>query len=153
MMSLAFPAGRSLCFTRDLEKVAPRLGVPLEDKRFCVGPDTKLALWYGRRTQIDVNRGPYHSAEAALAAAAHKEIAYSKHFGQPPPPLRRERRPSYKFHKPPSAGVNVEIVLEEVDVVGHNRLVLGNEAPETCGEGFRSLAEAEGQACSKLRKL
>ena len=63
MMSLSFPAGGSLYFTKDLEdlKVAGknRLGVPLEeDKRFSVGPDTKLALWYGRRTKLDVSRGP-----------------------------------------------------------------------------------------------
>lgn len=58
MISLPFPAGGSLYFTEDLEKVAKGLGVPLEDKRFCVGPDTKLALWFGRRAELDVNRGP-----------------------------------------------------------------------------------------------
>jgi len=58
MMSLPFPAGGSLYFTKDLEKVAKGLGVPLEDKRFCVGPDTMLALWYGRRAQLDINRRP-----------------------------------------------------------------------------------------------
>jgi len=42
MMSIAFPAGGSLYFTKDLEKVAGRPGIPLEDKRFCVGPDTRL---------------------------------------------------------------------------------------------------------------
>ncbi|KAF7288594.1 APH domain-containing protein [Mycena indigotica] len=99
MMSQPFPAGGSLYFTEDLEKVAPGMGVPLEDKRFCVGPDTKLAYWYGRRAGLDVNRGPYNSAEAALAAAAQKEIAYLKRFGQPLLPLRRERRPSYKYQQ------------------------------------------------------
>lgn len=126
MMSLSFPAGGSLYFTRDLEKVSPGLGIQLEDKRFCVGPDTKLALWYGRRTQLDVNRGPCisisvsslirprtklaiidHSAEEALAAVAHKEIAYLKRFGQPLLPLRRERRPSYKF-EPQSPSGHIE---------------------------------------------
>ncbi|KAF4566301.1 hypothetical protein EYR36_011718 [Pleurotus pulmonarius] len=107
MMSLSFPAGGSLYFTRDLEKVAPGLGIPLEDKRFCVGPDTKLALWYGRRTQLDVNRGPYHNAEEVLAAAGQKEIAYLKQFGQPLLPLRRERRPSYKL-QPQSPSDHVE---------------------------------------------
>ncbi|KAG6856869.1 hypothetical protein H0H87_012686 [Tephrocybe sp. NHM501043] len=97
MMSQAFPANGSLYFTKDLEKVASVLGVPLEDKRFCVGPDTTLALWYGRRTGLDVNRGPYHSAKAALAAATHKEIAYLKQVGQALLPLQRERRPSYKY--------------------------------------------------------
>ena len=58
MMSLPFPAGGSLYFTKDLDKVTPGLGVPLKDTRFCVGPDTKLALWYGRRTELDVYRGP-----------------------------------------------------------------------------------------------
>jgi hypothetical protein len=59
MMSLSFPAGGSLYFTKDLEKVAPGLGIPLDDdKRFCVGPDVRLPLWYGRRAKLDVNRGP-----------------------------------------------------------------------------------------------
>lgn len=66
MMSQPFPAGGSLYFTKDLEKVAPGLGVPLEDKRFCVGPDTKLALWYGRRAGLDVNRGPCMPLSAYL---------------------------------------------------------------------------------------
>jgi hypothetical protein len=37
------------------------------------------------------------NVEAALAAAGHKETAYLKQFGQPLLPLRRERRPSYKY--------------------------------------------------------
>ena len=65
MMSLRFPAGGSLYFTKDLEKVAPGLGVPLEDSRFCVGPDTKLALSYGRRAGLNVHRGPCMSLSAS----------------------------------------------------------------------------------------
>ncbi|KAF9493683.1 hypothetical protein BDN71DRAFT_1067027 [Pleurotus eryngii] len=114
MMSLSFPAGGSLYFTRDLEKISPGLGIQLEDKRFCVGPDTKLALWYGR-TQLGVNRGPYHSAEEALAAAAHKEIAYLKRFGQPLLPLRRERRPSYKF-EPQSPSDHIENLEQYLNI-------------------------------------
>lgn len=41
MMSLPFPAGGSLYFTKDLEKVAPGLGITLDNERFCVGPDTR----------------------------------------------------------------------------------------------------------------
>ena len=44
MMSLSFPAGRSLYFSKDLDKIATRLGVPLDNKRFCIGPDTRLSL-------------------------------------------------------------------------------------------------------------
>jgi len=64
MMSIAFPAGGSLYYTEDLENAAgsafwsPRPGITLEDKRFCVGPDTSLHLWYGRRSQLDLDRMP-----------------------------------------------------------------------------------------------
>ena len=58
MMSIAFPAGGSLYYAKDLDKVAGRPGIPLEDKRFCVGPDTSLHLWFGRRSQLDLDRGP-----------------------------------------------------------------------------------------------
>ena len=57
IMSITFPAGRSLYCTEDLEMVAS-LGTPLEDKRFFVRPDTRIALWYGRRSQLDIDRGP-----------------------------------------------------------------------------------------------
>ncbi|KAI0631483.1 kinase-like domain-containing protein [Trametes polyzona] len=110
MMALPFPAGGNLYFTKDLEKVAPGLGVPLEDRRFCVGPDTTLALWYGRRAELDdVDRGPYQSVEAALVAGAHKEIAYLKQFGRPILPIRRERRPAYKF-QPQLPSTHVELL-------------------------------------------
>ena len=58
MMSIPFPAGGSLYYTNDLEKVALRTGIPLKDERFCVGPDARLHMWYGRRSQLDVDRGP-----------------------------------------------------------------------------------------------
>jgi aminoglycoside phosphotransferase (APT) family kinase protein len=48
MMSLSFPAGGSLYFTKDLEKVAMGLGMPL-DERFSLGPDTRLPLWFGEK--------------------------------------------------------------------------------------------------------
>ena len=126
MMSLSFPAGGSLYYTQDLEKVARGLGVPLEDERFCVGPDTRLPLWYGRRSQLDVDRGPCtslfalyiyitplnqpttidESAEAALVAAARKELAFLAQFGKPLLPFRRERRDGYQYQEQsPSAHI------------------------------------------------
>lgn len=57
MMSMSFPAGGSLYYAQDLEKRGQG-GIPLEDKPFCVGLDTRLPLWYGRRSQLDVDRGP-----------------------------------------------------------------------------------------------
>lgn len=58
MMSISFPAGGSLYYTHDLEKMTGKMAIPLEDERFCIGPDTRLHMWYGRRSQLDVNRGP-----------------------------------------------------------------------------------------------
>ena len=58
MMSISFPAGGSLYYAHDLEKVAGRAAIPLKDERFCVGPDTRMSMWYGRRSQLDVDRGP-----------------------------------------------------------------------------------------------
>ncbi|KAG9019460.1 hypothetical protein FRB90_001934 [Tulasnella sp. 427] len=99
MMSLVFPAGGSLYYAQDLEKVGVRPGIPLEDERLCVGPDTRLPLWFGRRSQLDVDRGPYESAEAALIKGAHKELAYLKQFGQPLLPFQRLRREAYKYQE------------------------------------------------------
>ncbi|KAI0087490.1 kinase-like domain-containing protein [Irpex rosettiformis] len=99
MMSIPFPAGGSLYYTDDLEKVVGRTstGVALNDERFCIGPDVRLHMWFGRRSQLDVNRGPYKSAEAALVAAARKELAYLERFGRPLQPFQRERREYYEF--------------------------------------------------------
>lgn len=58
MMSIPFPAGGSLYYVDDLEKVTGRKGIPLEDGRFCVGPDARLHMWYGRRSYLNVDRGP-----------------------------------------------------------------------------------------------
>ncbi|KAJ3849273.1 hypothetical protein EV368DRAFT_67568 [Lentinula lateritia] len=84
MMSIHFPAGRSLYYTEDLEKMTGRRGILLNDERFCVGVDA--------RSLID------ESAEAALEAVARKEIAYLTQFGRPLLPFQRERRESYE-HK------------------------------------------------------
>ena len=55
-MLIAFPAGGSLYYAKDLEKVAGRPVTPLEDERFCVGPDTRLLLWFGRRSHVTARR-------------------------------------------------------------------------------------------------
>lgn len=97
MISIPFPAGGSLYHTNELEKVAGRTCVPLNDKRFCVGPDARLHMWFGRRLQLDVDRGPYEIAEAALVATARKELMHLEQFGRPLLPFQRERREAYGY--------------------------------------------------------
>lgn len=63
MMGITFPAGGSLYFAEDLENVPgsvsrPTKGTPLKDKQFCIGPETSRPLWFGRRSRLDVDRGP-----------------------------------------------------------------------------------------------
>ncbi|KAF8995945.1 kinase-like domain-containing protein [Cyathus striatus] len=99
MMSISFPAGGSLYYSKDLEKVASKPGIPLEDKRFSVGPDVNLTLWSGRRSQLDVDRGPYENAEAALVKGAYKELAYLENFDQPMLPFQRMNRDVYQYQK------------------------------------------------------
>ena len=57
IMSMPFPAGGSLYYTDTLEKDGTA-HIPLENKRFSIGPDTSLVMWHGRRAQLDVDRGP-----------------------------------------------------------------------------------------------
>ena len=64
IMSIPFPAGGSLYYVDDLEKVAGEktgIQMSLQGKHFCIGPDVRLHMWYGRRSQLDVNRGPCKS--------------------------------------------------------------------------------------------
>jgi aminoglycoside phosphotransferase (APT) family kinase protein len=76
MMSISFPAGGSIYYARDLKELSGNEGIPLEEDnegipldeqiesislekvRFCIGPDVSVPLWYGRREQLDVFRGP-----------------------------------------------------------------------------------------------
>jgi hypothetical protein len=115
-----------LYYAHDLKKMAERAAIPLKDERFCAGPDTRLPMWYGRRSQLDVDRRPCtplsavlkkitpfnqpitidESAEAGFAAATRKELAYLEQFGQPLLPFRRERRDGYQYQEQsPSAHI------------------------------------------------
>ena len=63
IMGITFPAGGSLYFAEDLENApkgvsGPTKGIPLKDKQFCIGPETSRPLWFGRRSRLDVDRGP-----------------------------------------------------------------------------------------------
>ncbi|KAL0959420.1 hypothetical protein HGRIS_014665 [Hohenbuehelia grisea] len=95
MMSISFPAGGSIYYAKDLQELMGSEGIPLdhqtenitsEEKRFCIGPDVSIALWYGRREQLDVFRGPYEDAKSVLLAGAKKELACLDQFGAPRAP-------------------------------------------------------------------
>ncbi|KAF8259802.1 kinase-like domain-containing protein [Lactarius quietus] len=117
MMSISFPAGGSIYYARDLKELSGNEGIPLEEEsipldeqiesislekeRFCIGPDVSPPLWYGRREQLEVFRGPYEDAKSVLVTGAKKELAYLDRFGSPRAPFQRFRREYYKYKKQP----------------------------------------------------
>lgn len=124
MMSIPFPARPSLYYSHDVEEVTGgKSGILLGgDERFCIGPDARVHMWYRRRSQLEVDKGPYTTVEQALAAPARKEFAYLAHFGRPLPPFQHERRVLYE-HKPqpPSDhAVNLERYLLAPSLVPAN---------------------------------
>ncbi|KAJ8508378.1 hypothetical protein ONZ45_g9344 [Pleurotus djamor] len=102
IMSITFPAGGSLYNADDLERVAAKktaIPMSLRGEHFCIGPDVRLHMWFGRRSQLEVYRGPYANAEEALATAARKEITYLERFGKPLLPFQRGRREAHQYEK------------------------------------------------------
>ncbi|KAF2761663.1 hypothetical protein EJ05DRAFT_496565 [Pseudovirgaria hyperparasitica] len=103
LFALQFPASGSLYYTKDLQDGFNKVEVPnvslARDSDFCVGPDTRFGLWYGKRGDVQVDRGPYTDPTAALIAGASKEIAYLTKFGQPLHPFQRLRREIYDYQK------------------------------------------------------
>lgn len=78
LFALSFPASGSLYYATDLDERTRKINVPTAnhscDDLFCIGPDTRLSLWYGRRSRLNVDRGPFTDPAAVLAAGAKKEI-------------------------------------------------------------------------------
>lgn len=79
-MEIIFPAGGSLYFAEDLENVpgvsGPIKGIPPEDMQFCVGPETSCPVWFGRRSQLDVDRGPYTTHEVWWALTVQVQLLH-----------------------------------------------------------------------------
>ena len=60
MFAIEFPASGSLYYARDLASGIERIQLPSpnNDSPFCVGPDTTMSQWYGKRSALSVKRGP-----------------------------------------------------------------------------------------------
>lgn len=69
LFGLQFPANGSLYYYDDLPQRERRIITPSPDltRRFCIGPDTSLRLWFGKRLNLSVERGPceYYSDQSA----------------------------------------------------------------------------------------
>ena len=62
LFTLSFPASGSLYYTRDLKAGSKKVEIQAPettgDCRFCIGPDTRFVLWYGKRRDIQTDCGP-----------------------------------------------------------------------------------------------
>lgn len=62
LFSFKFPASGSIYYSQDLDASSERVEIDAASSsskgRFCIGPDTSLALWFGNRLSLDVFRGP-----------------------------------------------------------------------------------------------
>ncbi|KAI4947827.1 hypothetical protein J4E86_008343 [Alternaria arbusti] len=103
LFALEFQASGSLYYTKDLPAGYGRSEGPIaksaRDSDFCVGPDTRLRMWHGKRGDIQIHRGPYTDPTSALIAVAKKEIAYLTKFGRPLHPFQHLRREIYNYQK------------------------------------------------------
>ncbi|KAK4570045.1 hypothetical protein LTR86_003015 [Recurvomyces mirabilis] len=103
MFNLRLPASGSLYFARDLPAGVETIAVDSDDdgrlESLCVGPSTSLELWHGKRSRLDVDRGPYAETEDVLNSGAIKEIRYLDSYGRPLLPFDRMRRETFHLEK------------------------------------------------------
>ena len=63
MFAIDLPASGSLYYARDLAPEFERIQLPgsVDGSPFCIGPDTTMGQWYGKRSSLSVKRGPCES--------------------------------------------------------------------------------------------
>ncbi|KDQ10628.1 hypothetical protein BOTBODRAFT_163507, partial [Botryobasidium botryosum FD-172 SS1] len=90
VFSYAFPRFGSLYLKDDVP------GTPSDEvfDGFVVGPTVDQSAWHDERTSMELDRGPWKTAESYLKAIAHIGIESAKHHGQP-------RYPNLRFTETP----------------------------------------------------
>ncbi|KAL3460860.1 serine/threonine protein kinase [Aspergillus heterothallicus] len=93
LLNIRFGAIGSIYFKTDL---SPELRCPLyahgmvdeagDSETYCIGPIADYMFWYGRRGQLDIDRGPWKSPTNYLRAIAEKEVKWIEEFGKPTEP-------------------------------------------------------------------
>ncbi|KAI0327250.1 hypothetical protein GY45DRAFT_1427965, partial [Cubamyces sp. BRFM 1775] len=76
------PNGSTCCSSHQkrVVRVHYSISVPLDDKRFCVGPDARLPMWYGRRSQLDLDREPWR--QHSQRPHAKKQLIWNTSVGR-----------------------------------------------------------------------
>ncbi|EEH41093.2 phosphotransferase enzyme family protein [Paracoccidioides lutzii Pb01] len=57
---------------------------PLGDSDiFCIGPSVDYRFWYGKRAEMQVDRGPWRNPHEYLAAIGKRELEWTYRYGKP----------------------------------------------------------------------
>jgi aminoglycoside phosphotransferase (APT) family kinase protein len=58
LFSIELPASGSIYYARDLDPDTPTVGISGTDNQFCVGPYAGHRWWFGKRKNLELDRGP-----------------------------------------------------------------------------------------------
>jgi hypothetical protein len=58
LFNIHLPASGSIYYAHDLKLNTPNVSIPGAGDQFCVGPYTGLRWWYGKRENLELDRGP-----------------------------------------------------------------------------------------------
>ncbi|KAJ6179469.1 serine/threonine protein kinase [Penicillium mononematosum] len=90
LMNIPFASVGSLYFKKDLPPHSQgQLYSPVtpdedrDSETYCIGPIADYMFWYGERTKLDLDRGPWSDPRQYLLAIANKEIEWTEKFGKP----------------------------------------------------------------------
>ncbi|EFR05309.1 hypothetical protein MGYG_08320 [Nannizzia gypsea CBS 118893] len=55
------------------------------DERFCIGPTADYMFWYGKRAELEVDRGPWKTPSDYLTSIGKREYEWTLKYGKPRP--------------------------------------------------------------------
>ncbi|KAF2866274.1 kinase-like domain-containing protein [Massariosphaeria phaeospora] len=99
LFNTALPASGSIYYTHDLPPDSPRIEIPGSGGELCVGPYASLRWWFGKREQLDVDRGPHDKSLPVLQAPAEKELAWIRSYARLRFPFDRQYRETFDYEK------------------------------------------------------
>ncbi|KAH3973014.1 hypothetical protein HBH52_147360 [Parastagonospora nodorum] len=99
LFNMRLPPSGSIYYTHDLDSDTARVRIPEAGGQFCVGPYTGLRWWYGKRSELKLDRGPHMNTLRVLHASAEKELAWIDKHGKPRYPFHRQHREAFQYVK------------------------------------------------------
>ncbi|EME81365.1 uncharacterized protein MYCFIDRAFT_38290, partial [Pseudocercospora fijiensis CIRAD86] len=122
LSAIRLPAYGSLYFLRDLPSKGS--GVPIDTQdasnpdSIYIGPSTGIQFWFGKRSSLQIDRGPFSQPEAAMNAGAEKEKKYLEKYGRPLLPFNRFQRETFNFRKQ-SPSVHLDSLRKYLQISKH----------------------------------